>query len=257
MKAKKIILSIITINRNNAKQLEATMESVLSQKIDKNFAIEYIIIDGNSNDTSVKVIKNFANNHKNKEWIKYWSSEPDTGIYNAMNKGLKHASGNLIGILNSGDTFLPDALNKILRLHIKNPEAINYGAIKGFINNHFEYVRCLNADSLLTTGMIPHEAAFVPKKVYDKFGEYDEQYKICSDYNSFLTFFCNKIPFVFSDTIICNYDLTGISATSSLFHNELVSIQRKFGIFKQPSKKKKFKEIIKKTTSKLVRLLGL
>ena len=95
-------LSIITINRNNAEGLRKTMESVLSQTYRD---MEYIVVDGASTDQSVNVIKECVNQLKNEDRrMKLdWMSEPDTGIYNAMNKGIKKATGEYLLFLNSGD----------------------------------------------------------------------------------------------------------------------------------------------------------
>ena len=100
------ILSIITINRNNAEGLRKTIESVLSQDVSDKTQVEYIIIDGASTDESVEVIKSFENNQSNKLQITKWISEPDTGIYNAMNKGIKMATGEYCLFLNSGDYII-------------------------------------------------------------------------------------------------------------------------------------------------------
>ena len=90
-------LTIITINRNNASGLEKTMESVLSQTC---MEYEYVLVDGASTDASVEVIKRFANSFGGR--LK-WISEPDKGIYNAMNKGIRLAGGEYVQFLNSGD----------------------------------------------------------------------------------------------------------------------------------------------------------
>ena len=90
-------LSIITVNLNNVTGLRNTIESVINQSFNE---YEYIIIDGGSVDGSVEVIKEFSNK------IAYWVSEPDNGIYNAMNKGLKQSAGEIVTFLNSGDEYL-------------------------------------------------------------------------------------------------------------------------------------------------------
>jgi glycosyltransferase involved in cell wall biosynthesis len=112
-------LSIITINKNNASGLEKTIQSVVSQTF-KDF--EYIVIDGNSTDESVEIIKKYSSG------INYWVSEPDTGIYNAMNKGIRKAKGEYCLFLNSGDWLispvtLQDVFNEIVNM---NPADIFY-----------------------------------------------------------------------------------------------------------------------------------
>ena len=95
-------LSIITINYNNASGLEKTIDSIATQK-SENF--EHIIIDGGSNDGSVQVIEKFLQNERYKKHLRYWKSERDGGIYDAMNRGIPHATGKYILMLNSGDYF--------------------------------------------------------------------------------------------------------------------------------------------------------
>src|SRR5690554_4553164 len=98
-------ISIITVVFNGEKVLEKTMKSVFSQNYDN---IEYVIIDGGSSDGTLKLIE------KHKDRITYWSSEPDRGIYDAMNKGLKNSSGDYVWFLNAGDEiYAADTLHKV------------------------------------------------------------------------------------------------------------------------------------------------
>ena len=108
-------ISVITINYNNGVGLRSTIDSVVGQKCND---FEYIVIDGGSTDSSLNVIKEYS--HK----IDYWVSEPDGGIYNAMNKGVAHAHGDYCVFLNSGDCFYSDVvLNRFM----------NYDAIEDIV----------------------------------------------------------------------------------------------------------------------------
>ena len=110
---KKPFLSVITINRNNAEGLKRTVESVVSQQnVNFKTEVEYIIIDGNSTDKSVFYIEQLEKKFKNT--VSSWISEPDTGIYNAMNKGIQKATGQYLHFLNSGDFYEKDALSNII-----------------------------------------------------------------------------------------------------------------------------------------------
>ena len=93
-------ISIVTVNYNGGKTLKRTIESILNQTHND---IEYIIVDGKSTDNSVDIIKSYEENFNKKGYEYRWISEKDTGIYNAMNKGIKLATGEIIGILNSDD----------------------------------------------------------------------------------------------------------------------------------------------------------
>lgn len=240
------ILSIITINRNNADGLRKTIESVLSQDVSDKTQIEYIIIDGASTDNSVDVIKSFENNQSNKLQITKWISEPDSGIYNAMNKGIKMATGELIGIMNSGDTYFPNALNKSISIFKEYPKHIQYGIVNKFMGNHFEGALCPRIE-YLEESMIPHNATFVPKDYYEMYGYYNENFLVLADYDCFLRFYSNKLPFFYSNNIVCNFDLSGVSSTmASLVDRERIEIKQKYGYYIAPSKKQKIKNIIKK-----------
>ena len=116
-----MLLSIITINKNNAAGLQKTIESVVSQTSD-NF--EYIIIDGASSDESTAVIKKYTENSLYSKKISYWISEPDTGIYNAMNKGIEKAHGSYCLFLNSGDYLLSSDIVKRLETTLNDDSDI-------------------------------------------------------------------------------------------------------------------------------------
>ena len=195
-------LSIITINRNNAEGLKKTLDSVANQTC-KDF--EHIIIDGASTDGSVEVIKNYENSVHNPSPATHhqikWISEPDKGIYNAMNKGIRMAEGEYIQILNSGDCLAAvDVIEKSLFLLNK---AKGIGVLLGVIVNVWndgrnminKPCRAAKNDDLTIVypslmdfyrGTIPHDAACIRKDLFERYGFYDEKMKICSDWKFFL-----------------------------------------------------------------------
>jgi len=103
-----LLVSIITVSYNSALTIRDTIESVLNQTYSN---IEYILIDGNSNDNTVGIIKSYEEKFKEKEISYKWISEPDTGIYNAWNKGLKFTTGEWIAFIGSDDCYMPDAIS--------------------------------------------------------------------------------------------------------------------------------------------------
>ena len=113
---KELKISIITVTKNSEKYLEENILSVIGQSY-KNY--EHIIIDGNSTDKTKNII------NKYKEKISYWVSEPDDGLYFAMNKGIDKATGDIIGILNSDDVFYPDAL-RIVNTYFTNDAKLDF-----------------------------------------------------------------------------------------------------------------------------------
>lgn len=240
----KPILSIITINRNNADGLRKTMQSVLTQASAKDGEIEYIIIDGESTDNSVGVIKEFLENPEYAKTITYWVSEKDTGIYNAMNKGLKKANGTLTALMNSGDYYLPNALDGIIEMHKVNPESVLYGALKAMKGDKFESIWGNNAN-ILVRQMIPHLSTFVPKCLYEKYGLFDESYKIAGDYDLFLRFYTSKVDFLWIDKIICCFNLEGISQNNENVKTETENVKKKYGFYIPPTPKQRIKKIIK------------
>ena len=173
-------LSIITVNLNNASGLRKTIESVVSQSYTN---YEYIVIDGGSSDGSVEVIKEFADR------IVYWASEPDGGIYNAMNKGIKKANGEYCHFLNSGD-FLHsfETIEEVFKL--SDESDIIYGDViltqqdleKKWVQKHPDDLTFLT----FYMGGICHQAAFIKRKLFEDHGLYDESYKIMSDWEFFI-----------------------------------------------------------------------
>ena len=194
-------LSIITINYNNSSGLEKTIQSVIPQTF-KNF--EYLVIDGASNDGSLGVIQ------KNKTAIHFSISEPDTGIYNAMNKGIKAAKGSYLLFLNSGDVLngslaLEDFINH------KNFEGdIIYGDYK-FEKGEKVYPDKLSPLFFVRTSL-PHQSTFFRREVFDEMGLYDEHYTIVSDRSFYIKcFLSNRFIFKHIPYFLSIYDLSGIS----------------------------------------------
>lgn len=172
--------SIITINFNNREGLCKTIESVVSQSF-KDY--EYIIIDGGSTDGSVDVIKQYADK------IDYWVSEPDKGIYNAMNKGILKAHGEYLNFMNSGDYFFDnnvlEKVNPFLKADIIQG-LIYDNAKKDFSKIYFDKLSM----RYFYEGTIWHQAGFFNKSLF-KDSLYNENYKIVSDW----LFYMQKIIF--------------------------------------------------------------
>ena len=211
-----MLLTIITINRNNASGLEKTMQSVLDQT---RTDYEYVVVDGASSDDSVPVIRRFAAQFGDR--LK-WISEPDKGIYNAMNKGIRMATGEYIQILNSGDSLVSlDVVEKMYSaLEKKGYPSVLYGnMLKIFPDRHI--VRDISfAGEEITflafyIGTLNHSPAYIRRSLFDKYGLYDESLRIVSDwkwYMQAIVFGCEK-P-VYADIDVTLFDMTGISETN-------------------------------------------
>ncbi len=234
---KNVLISIITINYNNAEGLRKTIESV--KKL-KNTSFEYLVIDGGSSDASAEIME------ENRNFIDIAVSEKDEGLYNAINKGIKLATGKIIGLIHSGDTILPNALDNLPELYLQNPNSVLYGALKAIKNGRFDSVWGFNAD-LLPRQMIPHLAAFVPKAVYSQYGLYNENYRIAADYECFLRFYKAGVNFVFYDAIVCEFNLEGVSQNREAeTAKEVEKIKKAYGVYQAPGKKQQLKNFIKR-----------
>ena len=205
-------LSIITINRNNAAGLEKTIQSVAAQSFKE---YEYIVVDGASTDDSVNVIKAHESDFDCLKWV----SEPDSGIYNAMNKGLHMASSDYIQILNSGDCLAaPDVTERMLKALKENegPSILYGNMVKCFPDGRRLVDKCFAGQEItmlgMYTGTLNHDPAYIRRDLFEKYGYYDESLKIVSDWKWYLqaiVFGGEKPKYVDVDATL--FDMTGIS----------------------------------------------
>ncbi len=234
-------LSIITINYNNIDGLKKTIESVVTQT-ETDF--EYIIIDGASTDGSSELIKEYAEHPEYGKKITHWVSEPDTGIYNAMNKGISKANGEYLHLLNSGDWYEPDALHHILsKLKEEKPDALL--SMLHFYSKDILLHSELRYKESLYTSAILHQGLIYKKSLHDTVGLYDEQYRYAADYNFCVKAFLKKnILFSYVYTPCVNFDLGGVGE-SKKSREEFLTIQDRegFGLKPLPLYKKILKYI--------------
>ena len=213
-------LSIITINRNNAAGLEKTMQSVLFQTR-KDF--EYVIVDGASTDGSVAVIERLASAFGDR--LK-WASEPDKGIYNAMNKGIGMATGDYLQFLNSGDTLVSPAVWDHASRVLEDegyPPMLCGNRIKVYPDGHtvrdrFTAGRPVTFFQFYSSGLA-HQATYIRRSLFEQYGLYDESLKIVSDWKWFLDVIALKGERVaYTDFDIACFDMTGISQKNMSLH---------------------------------------
>jgi glycosyltransferase involved in cell wall biosynthesis len=199
-------LSIITVNLNNTKGLERTMNSVFHQTF-KDF--EYIIIDGGSTDGSKELIENGSNN------FVYWVSERDNGIYHAMNKGIKKAKGDYLLFLNSGDYLINDGILENIISELDGTGII-YGNIFLVINREKSWTGHYPAKlsfQYFVDSSLPHPATFIKRTLFDKVGFYNESMKIIADWKFFLDAICRyNASYKHIDKTISVYDHNGLSS---------------------------------------------
>jgi hypothetical protein len=176
------LISIITVVYNGEKHLEETIESVMAQTYPN---IEYIVIDGASNDGTLGIIKKYNDR------IDYWISEKDSGIYDAINKGIMYATGDAIGVLNSDDILYPDACSTVVRYLLNNKWAdFVFGAMMR------DKVHCEYKPNKIywSFSFFPGHSAsfFIRKKAQSKIGYYNTKYRCSADYDLFYRMIVNK-----------------------------------------------------------------
>lgn len=212
-----MLLSIITINLNHANGLLNTAKSIANQT-ENNF--EWIIIDGGSTDKSVEIIRPFQ------QYIGYWVSEPDKGIYNAMNKGIAQAKGDYILFLNSGDRLYDKYVVAKLSPLLKQQGVYYTRALLEEENKNriVKYPKKLDIDFFLTNSL-NHQNCIFKKSLFEKYGFYDEHYKICSDWDFTLQLFTHQEAFVFIEELIIScFKAGGISGNYKALEKERTEV---------------------------------
>lgn len=211
-------ISIITISYNSEKTIEETILSVINQKY-SNF--EYIIIDGGSKDNTLSIV------NKYKSSITKVISEPDNGICDAFNKGLRECSGEIIGIINSDDILNIDTLATLNNVLEKYPNYdIYYG--NGIIfdsKNNYVYKPKNDIHDILKYMFICHPATFVKKECYERFGNFDINYKCAMDFELLSRMYLKGAKFKYFDYECTWYRLGGVSKKrSNLTKEESIKI---------------------------------
>ncbi len=203
----KPLISIITVNLNDLEGLKRTMSSVFGQTF-KEF--EYIVIDGGSIDGS----KEYIESHSDK--IDAWVSEKDSGIYNAMNKGIKVAKGEYLLFLNSGDWLYENNVLENVSDKLSGYDVLYGNMIKVFPDGKQLLDKGVNGNEItfktFAEGTLNHSSSLLKKELFTKYGFYDENLKIVSDWKFFLiTLGLNKMEIKYLNSTISCFDMTGIS----------------------------------------------
>lgn len=197
--------TIITVNYNNCEGLRQTVQSVISQTYKD---VEYIVIDGGSTDGSVEVLKQYE------KYFSYWVSEKDKGIYNAMNKGIKHAHGDYLNFMNSGDMFFSNTVLEDVLCYLGDDivHGKQYDRSRG---NYPFLISQVPTMAYFYESSLQHQSCFIRRELF-KDSLYDENYRIVSDWK----FFIEKIIFQ-------NCSFSFIPVTVASFEGNGVSIQQR------------------------------
>jgi len=245
----KPLVSIITVCYNSEKYIRDAIESVLNQTYDN---IEYIIVDGASTDNTLDIIKEYEPKFNGGM---RWISEPDEGIYDAMNKGIDMANGEIIGIINSDDFYYKNTIEKIIRYHNRFPKYKVFYAnlvILSEINGEELYIERgkIKKDKHLNFN---HPTMFVDKGIYQKYGKFNTNFKLKADREFVLRLLNKGVEFKFIDAELSAFRLGGVS-------NKVLSLSKLFKLITRQKAllklhKKNKLEIIIRIGKELIRLI--
>lgn len=216
------VISIVTVVYNGGKHLEQTINSVLNQSYDN---IEYIIIDGGSTDNTLDIIKKYDSR------IDYWISEPDSGIYNAMNKGSILCHGEYIAFMNSDDWYNDYAVKIIV--DTINHYNVDYiaGSVNIYEGNVISRVFAPDIKLYKDEMPIPHPGLFIKKKHLLN-NEFDESYKVIADYDLIIKLIKKNLTYTFIDSILANFRVGGISSESNYDKEIFRLTYNHFGLYR-------------------------
>jgi len=214
-------ISIITVILNNVSTVRSTIESVINQSYPD---IEYIIIDGASTDGSKEVIESYGAK------INKFISEPDFGMYDAMNKGIRMATGEVVGILNADDTYTnTKVLNEVAKTFQNFETGSIFADVRFVKENDLErtvrYIsgKSFNPSKLRFGFMPPHPTFFVKKQIFEEFGYYKTDYHIAADYELIIRFlFTNKVTYKYLPLDMIKMRMGGRS-TKSIYSNYILN----------------------------------
>ena len=199
------MISIITVVYNGEKTIRDTLDSVCNQSL---LPDEYLIIDGLSTDKTLDIVKEYMENYP---FIKY-ISEKDSGIYDAMNKGIRLAKGKLIGIINSDDWYEVNALEKMNEAFLENGSGVFCGIQRNLMDDKEFYLERVNHE-FIGQKMVCHPSTFVSADVYREFGFFDLKFNYSADLDLLIRFSKSNVPFHKVDFIIANFRIGGASST--------------------------------------------
>lgn len=200
-------VSIITVTYNVADTIEQTINSVINQSYDD---IEYIVVDGMSTDGTWEKICKY------KEKINILLHEKDKGLYDAMNKGIARATGDIIGIVNGDDWYERDAIENVVKNMQDNGDILY--ARMNIIDSDGNIQMISKPDKIenIWYRMIPHPTVFVRKKVYDTYGAFKLDYPIVADYEMIFRFYLAGVKFKYIDQVITNFRRGGLTTKKSI-----------------------------------------
>lgn len=232
-------ITIITITFNSEKTIEKTVESVIAQNYEN---LEYWIIDGASEDETINIIEKYSSKY---DFI-HCISEPDNGISDAFNKGIKKSTGELIGIINSDDQLYKGALIAVDEQYRKTKADVIYGdtVVKDTDNGLVLFKKAGNPEQLKYEMPFIHQSCFIKKEVYEQCGLYSNELKICMDYDMLARIFAKGFTFSNTYRVLSIFEYGGTSCKHPIITiNEDMRVAAKYGLGKLGVFKYKAKHI--------------
>lgn len=237
-------ITVITPTYNSENTLDGTIGALLRQTFSD---FEYIIIDGVSKDKTIEKIKGYIPDFESKGVTVRIISEPDKGVYDAMNKGISYAQGELIGITNSDDWYEDNALEAMWTKYSDSKtdktNSMIYGIERVWKDDKIFNVQRRGA-SFISESVLPHSTFFVAKQVYETYGAFDLSVKILADYDFICRCVSKGVKLEEVDVVISNFRLGGISSSYFDFYEDYYKIQHKYG-FISDKKYKEYKYLLK------------
>ena len=213
-------ISIITIVFNDVEHIEQTILSVISQNVPN---LEYIIIDGGSTDGTIDIIQKYQNR------IATFITEKDNGIVDAFNKGLKRATGDIIGLVNAGDFLEDRALEKVADAFKYDQSDIVYGNVQYWENDVKQYIYKADHTLLPKFMSLNHPAVFIKRNIYLQYGLFDKTYKLAMDYDLLLRLYTKNVKFKHIDSTLSNMTHGGVSDVNwRAAYREVFQIRQKY-----------------------------
>lgn len=223
------LISLITVVYNGEKHLEKTIKSVLNQKFKD---IEYVIIDGGSNDSSLKIIKKYQN------YIDFWISESDRGIYHAMNKGIKYSSGIFVGFVNSDDLIYKDTALKLAKAYKNKKFDYTLGPVDiitntGILVEKFRVLKNFNHKERYKYRMASaHQGFFINRDYLNKIGLFDESFQYSSDFDMTIRAIRSSKNYFEFEESVGSFRLGGKSNFLTFFENFYIMKKHQVPIIK-------------------------
>lgn len=227
-------ITVITVTYNRAYVIKDAIEGVLKQKY-KNY--EYIVVDGASSDNTIEILKEYEPKFDGRM---RWISEPDKGLYDAINKGIRMATGDVVGIVNSDDYFHRDDTLDVIANAFESDEVNAIYADERIVDDQNKTL-CYDRGNYFRTwmyriGLMPGHASFYAKKeLFEKYGYYKTDYKITADYELMLRFaYINRVKMKYIPEALLSFRTGGVSTQLSQkkrLHKEQVRACRENGLF--------------------------